>query len=284
MKTVLVTGASGFVGQHFCVNDNDRYIIKTVSLQNIKVKDLDLSGVDVILHLAGIAHRMEKTDDSLYYEVNYKLTQELAEGAKAAKVGHFLFVSTIKVYGEEYELLTPSTECKPTDAYGKSKLMAEEFLKGLDAEEFRVSIVRPPLIYGPGVKGNMQKLIDLVERRKYIPLGNIDNKRSMVGVSNLVALFDKLIETRQRGTFLIQDSEPVSTSKLITQIAKEKNAKINLISIPRLVRFAIKRILPDIYRRLFGSLVVDDSATKSNLNFQPPYSFEEGIRLMVKNN
>lgn len=281
---VLVTGASGFVGQLFCVKNKDRYIIKTVSLQNIKVKDLDLSSVDVILHLAGIAHRMEKTDDSLYYDVNYELTKELATAAKAANVGHFLFVSTIKVYGDEYELLTPDTECRPNDAYGKSKLLAEEALKGLESEDFKISIVRPPLIYGQGVKGNMKKLIALVEKRKYIPFGSINNLRSMVGVDNFVALLDRVIETRKSGTFLIQDTEPVSTSRLISEISKAKNINVKLISIPRVMRFTIKKIAPEIYKRLFGSLVVDDSATRNILNFEPPYSFEEGVRLMVKNN
>ncbi|KYG76243.1 UDP-glucose 4-epimerase [Roseivirga ehrenbergii] len=284
MKKVLVTGASGFVGQLFCVKNKDRYIIKTVSLQNIKVKDLDLSSVDVILHLAGIAHRMEKTDDSLYYDVNYELTKELATAAKAANVSHFLFVSTIKVYGDEYELLTPDTECRPNDAYGKSKLLAEEALNGLESEHFKVSIVRPPLIYGQGVKGNMKKLIALVEKRKYIPFGNINNLRSIVGVDNFVALLDRVIETRKSGTFLIQDTEPVSTSRLISEISKAKNINVKLISIPRVMRFTIKKIAPEIYKRLFGSLVVDDSATRNILNFEPPYSFEEGVRLMVKNN
>tara|TARA_R110000796_G_scaffold118864_1_gene232717 strand:- start:75550 stop:76404 length:855 start_codon:yes stop_codon:yes gene_type:complete len=284
MMEVLVTGASGFVGQLFCVKNKDRYIIKTVSLQNIKVKDLDLSSVDVILHLAGIAHRMEKTDDSLYYDVNYELTKELATAAKAANVGHFLFVSTIKVYGDEYELLTPDTECRPNDAYGKSKLLAEEALKGLESEDFKISIVRPPLIYGQGVKGNMKKLIALVEKRKYIPFGSINNLRSMVGVDNFVALLDRVIETRKSGTFLIQDTEPVSTSRLISEISKAKNINVKLISIPRVMRFTIKKIAPEIYKRLFGSLVVDDSATRNILNFEPPYSFEEGVRLMVKNN
>ncbi|KYG82605.1 NAD-dependent epimerase/dehydratase family protein [Roseivirga echinicomitans] len=284
MKTVLITGASGFVGQRFCVNNKDRYLIKTVSLQNVQIEGLNLSGVDVILHLAGIAHRMEKTDDSLYFEVNYELTKKLAEAAKQAGVGHFIFVSTIKVYGDDYELLTPETACRPNDAYGKSKLMAEEALKNLESRDFGISIVRPPLIYGQGVKGNMQKLMALVEKRKYIPLGNINNKRSMLGLDNLVALLDRVIETSKSGTFLIQDSEPVSTSRLISEIAKGKNIQIKLISIPGLVRFTIKKIAPEIYKRLFGSLVVDDSATRNILNFEPPYSFEEGIRLMAKNN
>ena len=284
MKTVLLTGASGFVGQRFCVDNKDRYLIKTVSLQNAQVEDLDLSGVEVILHLAGIAHRMEKTDDSLYFEVNYELTKKLAEAAKQAGVGHFIFVSTIKVYGDDYELLTPETECRPNDAYGKSKLMAEEALKDLESKDFGISIVRPPLIYGQGVKGNMQKLMALVEKRKYIPLGNINNKRSMLGLDNFVALLDRVIKTSKSGTFLIQDSEPESTSKLISEIAKGKNIQIKLISIPGVARFTIKKIAPEIYKRLFGSLVVDDSATRNILSFEPPYSFEEGIRVMAKNN
>ncbi|MGK0138555.1 MAG: nucleoside-diphosphate-sugar epimerase, partial [Algoriphagus sp.] len=212
MITVLVTGASGFVGQRFCVDSKDRYSIKTVSLQNMSVQDLDLSGINVILHLAGIAHRMVKTDDSLYYDVNCKLTTELAQAAKLAGVSHFLFVSTIKVYGDEYEFISLDTKCKPNDAYGRSKLMAEEAIKNLESNNFKISIVRPPLIYGKGVKGNMGRLIKLVEKRKYIPLCNIDNKRSMVGVDNFVAFLDRIIATGKSGTFLIQDTHAVSTS------------------------------------------------------------------------
>lgn len=283
MKTILVTGASGFVGQRFCVSSKDRYSIKTVSLQNVPVEDLDLAGVDVILHLAGIAHRMEKTEDSLYYEVNYELTKNLAQAAKQAGVGHFLFVSTIKVYGDDYELLTPETKCIPNDAYGKSKLMAEEALKDLESDDFKVSIVRPPLIYGFGVKGNLLRLIELVEKKKYIPLGKINNQRSMVGIDNLIALLNRIIELKVAGTFLVQDSGAVSTSKLILQIAKEKENQIVLVSIPKVLRGTLKLIAPQIFKRLFGSLVVDDSATRDVLNFKPPYSFEEGIRLMIKN-
>jgi len=106
----------------------------------------------------------------------------------------------------------------------------------------------------------------------------------MLGLDNFVALLDRVIETRKSGTFLIQDSEPVSTSRLISEIAKGKNIQIKLISIPWVVRYTIKKIAPEIYKRLFGSLVVDDSATRNLLNFEPPYSFEEGIRLMAKNN
>lgn len=283
-RNLLVTGSSGFVGSSFMDSAKGHIKIRSVSLQNTRVEEMDFDRIDIILHLAGIAHRMEKTEDSLYYDVNYQLTKDLAIAAKASGVRHFIFVSTIKVYGDDYELLTPETECKPNDAYGKSKLMAETALEELGSDDFRVSIVRPPLIYGPQVKGNMQKIVNLIEKRRVIPFGNINNKRSMVAVDNLVALLDRIIETGKSGLFLIQDSEPVSTSKLISEIAKCKGKQINLISIPIVLRYTMKLIVPEIYKRLFGSLVVDDSKTRELLNFQPPYSFEEGIRSMVKFN
>lgn len=282
MKKVLVTGSSGFVGRLFCSGHQDRYQLTTVSLQNVAVEDLKLSDVDVILHLAGIAHRMEKTDDRLYFDVNFELTKKLAQASKKAGVKQFIFMSTIKVYGEHSQWLTPETLCTPNDAYGKSKFMAEEYLRELSSSQFNVAIIRPPLIYGPGVKGNMDRLIQLVSHRKFIPLGNIENKRSMVSIDNLIQLINLIIEKEAKGLFLVQDRKPISTSDLLKELIKAKQTNAKLISIPYGVRFLIRKFLPHIYKRLFGSLVVDDSSTKNGLNYEPLQSTSEGIKKMIK--
>ena len=124
----------------------------------------------------------------------------------------------------------------------------------------------------------------LVDKRRIIPLGDINNKRSMVGVDNLVSLLNLIIEERPDGIFLVQDDTPVSTSELISQIGKAKGLRLRLVSIPVVFRFLIKKVMPEIYKRLFGNLTVDDSKTRKELNFRPPYSFAEGIELMTKNN
>ena len=169
MKSILVTGATGFVGQHFLRINSNNYLLKKVSLQDNPIINIDFSGVETVLHLAGIAHRMERTEDALYFNVNYALTKELAIAAKVNGVKHFIFISTIKVYGDEKDHLTLEAECRPNDAYGKSKLKAEEAILELITDSFNVTIVRPPLIYGYGVKGNVEKLMRLVDKRRIIP-------------------------------------------------------------------------------------------------------------------
>lgn len=281
-ENILLTGASGFVGKRFCSQTDTGSSIQGVSLQKTRIDDIDFSQVSTVLHLAGIAHRMEKTDDSLYYDVNYKLTKELASRAKECGVKHFIFMSTIKVFGDRYKLLTPDLPCLPTDAYGKSKLMGEEAIRELKSDDFVVSIIRPPLVYGPGVKGNMKKLLELVDRRRILPLGGINNKRSMVAVDNLISLIFTMIEKRVSGTFLVQDEVPVSTSELLNTMAEIKEVKLKLVSIPIVIRNLIKALKPEIYKRVFGSLVVDDSFTRTRLGFNPSISTAEGIKIMIK--
>ena len=281
-KKLLVTGASGFVGVQFLDNCKADYDIVPVSLQKTPVSSIDFEGVDCVLHLAGIAHRMEKTEDSLYFSVNHELTKELADAAKAAGVTQFVFMSTIKVYGESYERLTLDTECKPTDAYGQSKLFAEQYLQTIESDGFQVAIIRPPLIYGPGVKGNMQRLIEMVEKRKYIPLGKIMNQRSMVSIDNLIRLIRLIIDKKVSGTYLVQDESAISTTELLTEIAKAKSADVRLVAIPGIFRSMIKIFLPHIYVRLFGSLVVDDSLTRSTIDYRPEDSTSAGILKMIR--
>ena len=281
-KKLLVTGASGFVGVQFLDNCKADYDIVPVSLQKTPVSSIDFEGVDCVLHLAGIAHIMEKTEDSLYFSVNHELTKELADAAKAAGVTQFVFMSTIKVYGESYERLTLDTECKPTDAYGQSKLFAEQYLQTIESDGFQVAIIRPPLIYGPGVKGNMQRLIEMVEKRKYIPLGKIMNQRSMVSIDNLIRLIRLIIDKKVSGTYLVQDESAISTTELLTEIAKAKSADVRLVAIPGIFRSMIKIFLPHIYVRLFGSLVVDDSLTRSTIDYRPEDSTSAGILKMIR--
>lgn len=281
-QVVLVTGASGFVGGHYLKKSEYRIdAIRTVSLQQTFLEEIDYSNVHSVLHLAGIAHRMEKKADQIYFDVNCNLTLDFANHCKQAGIKHFIFMSTIKVYDESNELLTLETPCVPNDAYGKSKFLAETELMKLSDDHFKVAIIRPPLIYGPGVKGNLKRLSEWINSRCIIPLGGIKNKRSLVGIDNLIALIDKIIERKAGGIFLIQDKAPISTTELIKSIAEIKRSKIKIITIPAFMRIILKLIRPDIYKRLFGTLIVDDSQTKKELNFENPYTTEQGLELMI---
>src|SRR3972149_7607095 len=194
-------------------------------------------------------------------------------------------MSTVKVYGEFTEIeesWNEDTERKPLDPYGKSKLEGEERIKELGDQNFTVSIIRTPIVYGPGVKANIYNLMSLVNKYPFIPLGNINNQRSLTFVGNLCQLILSIIEQKKSGIFLASDEYPVSTTHLVKEISKAFGKKNNIIPIPLIAQKIIKIVKPDIHRRLFGNLVVDNSQTRKLLNYSPEYSFGQGIPEMVE--
>ena len=219
---LLITGASGFIGSNF-IKKVMGYNITTLSLKNTVFENIDLSNIDTILHLAGLAHQMNGAPEEEYFKINTTLTFEFAKYAKESGVKHFIFISTAKVYGESTEPGQPFNElsdCKPLDPYGKSKLEAEKKLNTLKSENFNVSIVRIPLVYGAGVKGNLKSLISLVNKTSILPLGGIKNKRSMVYVGTLIDFLQSIIDSKKAGTFIACDNRALSTSELIELITK----------------------------------------------------------------
>ncbi len=287
MKKVLVTGASGFVGQQLVPEFDARgYQLKPVSLRRTAPEVVDFSGISTVIHLAGMAHRMEAIDPQLYFEVNEHKTLALASAAKQNNCRHFIFISTIKVHGVEDTSptgpLTTDAVCRPNDPYGTSKYKAEQGLLAMQSEAFRVAIVRPPLVYGPGVKGNLQRLMKLIEKGYPLPFAGIHNKRSMVYVKNLIEQLHQIAAQDQSGIFFAGDAHPVSTSLLIERMMSSLKGRRRNIRIPGLIRRAIQRVKPAEYQRLFGSLEVDAAESWSRLGQQPPYTFEEGIEEMVE--
>ena len=278
---ILLTGATGFVGQHFLQYNKDNYHIIPASVrENTPLPALQ--NIDVVVHLGGKAHDMQPVDDSVYFAANAELAKQLATAAKAAGVPHFIYASSVKVYGNILsDNLDENTVCKPDDAYGKSKLLGEQYLQQLADDHFVVSIVRPPLVYGSGVKGNMLKLLQLAQKNIPLPFGNIHNRRSMVFIGNLVALLNKIIETKTPGIFIAGDAVPVSTTYLVSLIRKYSGKKTSLVYIPKWLQMMIKKLQYPLYIRLFGSFVIDNSVTNKRLRFQPPYSTEEGVKSMV---
>lgn len=281
MKKLLITGSSGFVGSYFINKYKEKYEIKTFSFLKDNVATLDCSGLDVVLHLSALVHQMGGASKEEYEKVNVTQTLELAKKAKESGVKHFVFMSTVKVYGEETKsIYTESTSCHPEDKYGKSKLKAELELLKLEDDNFKVSIVRTPIVYGYGVKANIKSLVNLVNKVSVLPFGYIENKRSMVYIGNLCHLVDEVIEQQKSGVFLASDDEHLSTSRLIELIAKNLDKKVYLIKIP-FFETLLKIAKPSFHKRLYGSLEVDNHITKEKLNLKNPYSVEDGIRLMI---
>jgi nucleoside-diphosphate-sugar epimerase len=251
-----------------------------------------LHNVDVVVHTAARTHVLDDRDrDPLaaYRRINLTGTLNIARAAAMAGTGRFVFLSSIKVNGESTPIDRPFTEADPPaplDAYGLTKWEAEQALQAISAEtRMEVTVLRPPLIYGPGVKGNLRRLIRLVERGVPLPLAAVQNKRSMVGLDNLIsAILATAVHPGAAGqTFLVSDGTDLSTPDLLRQIASGLDRRAPLWPMPvGLLRqfgsLAGRRAEVD---RLVGSLVVDSTRLSRTLSWHPQTSVTEGIRRMV---
>jgi nucleoside-diphosphate-sugar epimerase len=281
MKKLLITGSSGFVGSYFIKKYKDKYNIKTFSFRKDDINTFDCADVDTVFHLSALVHQMGGASAEEYEKVNVTQTLDLARKAKDSGVKHFVFMSTVKVYGEETNsVYTENSICAPEDEYGKSKLKAEQELSKLEDENFKISILRTPIIYGYGVKANIKSLVNLVNKISILPFGKIKNKRSMVYIGNICHLVDEIIIQEKAGIFLAADDAPLSTSRLIELISKNLDKNIYLIKIP-FSESLLKTLKPSFHKRLYRSLEVDNTITKEKLNLVNPYSVEDGIRLMI---
>jgi len=281
MKTILLTGASGFIGQYFVQNYSTKYNIKKFSFLNDDFELLNFEGIDIIVHLSALVHKMGGVTKDEYEHVNVEQTVTLAERAKEFGIKHFIFMSTVKVYGEETN--TPYDEeslCFPKDAYGESKLKAEEALQKMSNHDFKISIIRTPIVYGAGVKANIKNLINLVDKVPLLPFGDIENRRSMIYVGNLTYLIDEIVKQYRGGVFLASDDEIYSTKELILLISKVLKRQVYLIKIP-FFKKVLKILKPSFHKRLYESLEVNNEWTKRELKLKKIYSIEEGITLTI---
>lgn len=225
MKRVLITGANSYIGTSFekwLEQSEGDYQVETLDMMNPEWKNCKFAKYDSIFHVAGIAHfsKDDKKKD-LYYKVNTELTYDVALKAKNEGVKQFIFMSSIIVYGDstsKIRVISKSTEPNPSDYYGDSKWQAEQRISVLQSDEFKIAIIRPPMIYGKGSKGNYPRLSRLSKLIPIIP--EYKNQRSMLYVGNLMEFLKNVIDKNLSGVFFPQNMEYVSTSNLMIVIAK----------------------------------------------------------------
>lgn len=229
-KKILIIGEHSYIGNSFkqYIEENKENTslvqVETVGAKNGAWMKKDFSQYDVILHVAAIVHQKESKDKKqLYIDINAKLPVFIAKKAKRAGVGQFIFLSTMAVYGEVEGAITDSTPLKPVTMYGKSKLLAERKLQELDSKQFKVVIVRPPMVYGKNCPGNYQKLRKLANYCPVFP--DVENKRSMIEITNLCECIWLLIEREEKGLICPRDSEPICTTKMYIKLRQEIGKK-----------------------------------------------------------
>lgn len=284
MNRILITGAGSFIGTNY-IRYSVNQSVDQVSLLDYQPEDIDFSKYDVVLHLAAIVHQTSKISEDIYFGINRNLAVRVAEQAKKKGIKQFIFLSTSKVYGDYNNRKEPwdeKSQCTPNDSYGKSKFEAEQLLQQLNNEDFTISIVRTPIVYGFGVKANMLSIIKLVDRFSILPFKNVRNQRSFTFVKNLVDYIDRIVERRASGVFIAKDKESISTSELVISISKCLNKKVRLFTLPSLLLRVGLFLFPKIFDRLYGSAILNNELTLHKLDFKPRFTFEEGISDMIK--
>lgn len=257
MKRILITGANSYIGTSFekyiKKSFSDCYEIDTVSMVDGSWRGKNFSGYDVVFHTAGIAHQKEtKKNAHLYYEVNRDLAIEVANKAKIEGVRQFIFLSTMSVYGKDTGIITKETKPSPKTNYGISKLEAEQQICSMGNYCFKTCVLRPPMVYGDGCKGNYQTIVKIVNRFPLFP--KVNNKKSLISIDNLCIFVKRIIDLEVDGLFFPQDDEYICTSNLALRIANQNNKKIYL---SRVLGFIVLILRPFSKRlkKAFGSLI-----------------------------
>lgn len=243
MKKILITGANSYIGTSFAAYAAqwpEDYQVDTLDMLDPAWREVSFAGCDAVFHVAGIAHIRETEENAAgYYRVNRDLAIETARKAKAEGVGQFVFLSSMSVYGIDQGAVEPLTPPAPKSHYGRSKLQAEEGITALRDESFAVAVLRPPMVYGEGCKGNYRQLQKIARIAPFFP--DFENVRSMIHIENLCGFVKEVIDTRGDGLFCPQDPEYVCTCRMIRDIAAAQGRKLPLLKILNPLVFLAKR-------------------------------------------
>ena len=288
MKKILIAGANSYIGTSFekYIKDNfsDQYQVDTIDMINGSWREKSFKEYDVIYHVAGIAHsdsgKISPEKEKLYRSVNTDLTIETAKKAKAEGVKQFIFMSSAIVYGEsskigKKKLITNDTPVSPANCYGDSKLQAELGIQPLQDDKFRVCILRPPMIYGKGSKGNFPQLEKYAKKLKFFPY--VKNERSMLYIGNLVEFVRLMVDNNEQGIFWPQNAEFSNTSELVKLIGTVNGKKVCLIRgftwLLKFIGLFVGKI-----GKAFGNLSYDQTLSEYRDNYRI-FSLEESIRV-----
>lgn len=296
MKRILITGERSYIGtsverylqEYNAEQGRELYRIDTISLRDESWENYDFSCYDTVFHVAGKAHadvgKVSEETKAEYYRVNRDLALTAAQKAKRQGVRQFIYMSSIIVYGDsapagKEKQITEATFPAPANFYGDSKWQAEQGLRTLETEEFRVAVLRPPMIYGKGSKGNYPLLAKLAAKTPVFP--NVRNLRSMLYVENLAEFVRLLIEDGRGGTFFPQNQEYVTTAQMVQAIGEVRGRRVRLWSVLNPFVHLAAHIPGKIGRlagKAFGSLTIDQSLSCREIDGYCRYSLEESIR------
>lgn len=285
MMKILITGKNSYIGtsvEKWLLKEPDKYSIETIDMKDPSWKEKDFSVYDVVFHVAGIAHvSSDPKMEDLYYKVNRDLTVQVAKKAKSEGVKQFIFMSSIIVYGDSTSskrVIDRDTVPTPSNFYGDSKLQAEKGIIPLESDDFKIVIVRPPMIYGKGSKGNYPKLSQLAKKTPIFP--DLYNERSMLHIDNLCEFIKAMIVFNESGLFFPQNKEYVRTSELVKLISEKYDKKIWMTKI---FNPALKLMYGvGIVNKVFGNLVYEKSMSEYDSQDYRIRSFRESIELTEK--
>ena len=276
-KKILITGKGSYIGEsveQWLLKDRDQYEVDTLDMLNNSWREKDFSEYDVIFHVAGIAHAdvgaITEEQKELYYKVNTELTLEVAEKAKRSNVKQFIFMSSMIVYsGCKERIITFSTEPKPLNFYGDSKLQADKKLQEMVTDGFKVVVLRPPMIYGKGSKGNYPQLAKLASRLPVFPI--VKNQRSMLHIDNLCQFVKLMIDNEETGVFFPQNGEYTNTSDMVQMIAEVKGHRIIMIPFVDLFVKVLEKVpgkIGELTTKAFGDSSYEMSMSEYKENYR----------------
>ena len=283
MKRVIITGANSYIGtnvEKWLMKETEKYYVETLDMINPNWEEFYFGSFDVVFHVAGIAHvSTKKNMEDLYYRVNRDLTIKTAEMAKKAGVNQFIFMSSMIVYNPKETMITKETAPNPDNFYGKSKLEAEEAIMMLSTEKFKVTILRPPMIYGPMSKGNFIKLYRFASKTILFP--KFKNKRSMLFINNLSEFVKNVIDYNLDGIYFPQNKEIVSSTEVVLEINRMKNRKILMTSLLNPILIILRKRVS-----IFNKMFSDSYYVPSMSNYKFVYqieTFSGSILILGKN-